>query len=244
MTAQAPPICIRVDDVGDDDAATDALLSALRDAGIPASCQVVPAWLTPSTARGLGRRRDRAPELVELAQHGFSHANHAPAGGRKHEFGEGRSIEDQRRDLLAGRRRLEALLGDAFTPGFCPPHDRLTHDTLRVLRAEAYLFVAGGPRTFEEMPVPDGLFTAVFGVDASERGPTGRLCRPASAVLGQLKAARGPLAGIVLHAREMNDVARSALVRGLARCREEGRMFVTLAEASGRLARRSLGGRL
>ena len=67
-----------------------------------------------------------------LHQHGFAHVNHEPEG-RKCEFGPARDAAAQRRDIIDGRERLAALLGDRVDPIFTPPWNRCTADTGRIL---------------------------------------------------------------------------------------------------------------
>lgn len=234
--SEPPLLCVRLDDVGGADFATAAMLSALVAAAIPVSCQVVPEWLELQTARHLRSLGELRPRQVELCQHGWSHRNHALAGELRHEFGEGRAVADQRRDLIQGKRRMEVLLGDAFTKGFCPPHNRLTQQTLGLLSEEGYEWVAGGPRTFDQLDVPERLFAPVFEVDSGERRAEGRFVRPVGAVLEQVNRAQGGLVGVVLHGRELRDFGWClAFIEGVLELRERGWRVVTLAEAKAAL---------
>jgi hypothetical protein len=117
----------RDDDAGWADDRLFELLDLFAGHELPIDVAVIPEALTPALARAL-RARVEAASPLELHQHGFAHVNHEPEG-RKCEFGPGRPRELQRRDIEAGRKRLEELLGPDVKPVFTPPWNRCTQDT-------------------------------------------------------------------------------------------------------------------
>jgi len=56
----------------------------------------------------------------------------------KLEFGPSRSFSRKRKDLQTGFRRLNRLMGDAFTPAFTPPWNRCDSETLNALQELGY----------------------------------------------------------------------------------------------------------
>ncbi|HYH65244.1 MAG TPA: DUF2334 domain-containing protein, partial [Urbifossiella sp.] len=228
-----PTVVLRVDDVGRGDPATDALLGLLREAGVAASVQVVPGWLTPRTAARLRWWCDRLDGRVEVGQHGWQHANHAPAGERQYEFGPARGRAEQLADVRAGRDRLRELLPGQPVDVFTPPHDRLDRDTLEVLAAEGFRIVSGGTRTFDGCPSAGPAERFVCEIDAGERVDGVRRLRAPAAVVSEVRGRAG-VVGVVLHAAEARDpTALAALVDALARLREEGARFTTMSRARG-----------
>lgn len=75
----------------------------------------------------LARRLETAPLLLPC-QHGTWHRNHAPAGEKKNEFGLHRPLADIAAEIVAGRKRLSELFGDAVLPVFVPPWNRIHPD--------------------------------------------------------------------------------------------------------------------
>jgi hypothetical protein len=106
----------------DDDAVADtpALRRLLEVASVPLSLAVIPAALEPSLPVLL-----KSHGSVSVLQHGFAHANRAPAGGKKSEFPATRPWADVARDLEQGRARLTASFGAQFVPVLTPPWNRI-----------------------------------------------------------------------------------------------------------------------
>lgn len=111
----------------DDDAvtATPALerlldLSARFEA--PLLLAAIPALAEPA----LAVRLQREPRRISLAVHGLAHANHAPAGARRAEFGDDRPGFALAADAAAALRLARARFPvDALLPVFVPPWNRL-----------------------------------------------------------------------------------------------------------------------
>jgi len=118
----------------DDDAvrASPSLERLLALAGdVPLALAVIPAQTEPFSAN------------VTVLQHGWSHANEAPAGARKSELAH-ESVLDR---LAAGKARLEALFGVRFLPVMVPPWNRITVEVVRRLPELGYIGLSVlGPR--------------------------------------------------------------------------------------------------
>ncbi len=103
-------------------------LLALADATLPLSLAVIPAHAGP----GLAARLAHAPHLSVL-QHGWSHANHAPANERTIELGAHRPAAYVLAELADGRQRLARLFGRRFLPVIVPPWNRIAPAIARAL---------------------------------------------------------------------------------------------------------------
>ena len=109
----------------DDDARTatpelERLLTLAKTYDLPLALAVVPAGAAPALAERLaGEARAR------VLLHGHAHANHAPPGEKRAEFGDHRPAEVMRREIAAGKAKLESLFGDRFRPVFVPPWNRI-----------------------------------------------------------------------------------------------------------------------
>jgi hypothetical protein len=88
--------------------------------GIPLSLAVIPASAHPELARHI-----EANPGIAVLQHGFAHANHAPQGEKKAEFGAHRPLPEMLAEIVSGRERLTGLFGNRFRPVFVPPWNRI-----------------------------------------------------------------------------------------------------------------------
>lgn len=195
-------VVIRLDDVGRDDWPTQAVLHGFVAYELPVTCAVVPKLLTPKLAYILRRLRDQSAGSLEFIQHGYSHANHAPPGELKYEFGPSRSRHQQHLDVRRGQRILRRCLGEPGLPIFSPPHDRLDQTTLAVLVEQGFRACAGGPRTFRELSPPAGMLTLPWHVDASRRVGGIRRARSGASILTTMESHRASTLGLVLHAAD------------------------------------------
>jgi hypothetical protein len=94
---------------------------------LPISLAVIPASVTESLAQGVAAHNARAGKVTVL-QHGYAHANHAPASARKAEFGDHRPLGTMLGELDSGRLRLEKLFGSTFQPILTPPWNRICRE--------------------------------------------------------------------------------------------------------------------
>jgi predicted deacetylase len=87
--------------------------------------------------------------------HGLNHADHAPAGEKKAEFGPGRPLETLAREAVAGLAAAQAALGpEKIVPVFVPPWNRIAPDLVQKLPALGYRGLSTfGPRAARE-PAP------------------------------------------------------------------------------------------
>jgi hypothetical protein len=133
LDRRAAPLTLffRNDDAGWNGPRLDALLDVFATQACPIDLAVIPAALTDDSASALNAWRSCHPG-VGLHQHGYAHLNHEPEGARKCEFGASRPVERQCADIMMGRERLSALLGD-IDPIFTPPWNRCLLETVERL---------------------------------------------------------------------------------------------------------------
>ena len=108
----------RDDDATKPSAALDRLLRAAESHAL--ALAVIPAGTTGALVNHLD-----GADNVTVLQHGFRHANHAPATEKKAEFGAHRPMPAMLSEIEDGRTRLEDLFGDRFLPLFVPPWNRI-----------------------------------------------------------------------------------------------------------------------
>lgn len=191
----------RDDDAGWRDDRLAGLLDLFGDHGQPLDVAVIPRELTPGLAEALRERAARSAGRLGLHQHGYAHANHE-RNGRKWEFGPARSRDEQRRDIDAGRRLLEDLLGDALQPIFTPPWNRCTYDTGACL-VELGFAALSREAGAEPLGTP-GLHELPVRVDWCKRRGGRRVeLREVGRMLGEAASVPGPL-GVMLHHAEMD----------------------------------------
>jgi hypothetical protein len=116
------PIWWRDDDAVAPGPALDRLLALTRRAEAPLVLAVIPAGVEPALA---DRLAERDADHVTIAQHGWSHANHAPPGEKKAELGDHRPAATVWAELAEGRQRLTWLLGAQAGAMLVPPWNRL-----------------------------------------------------------------------------------------------------------------------
>lgn len=102
-------------------------LNALGEAGIAAAFAAIPKGLTAEAVAAL----DGTGSVLFV--HGWAHANHAPAGEKKSEFGPARPLSDRLADIARGWDRLDAIGGERAVACFVPPWNRIGDDLLPVL---------------------------------------------------------------------------------------------------------------
>lgn len=198
-------VFFRNDDAGWAQDRLAALVAVFADRGLPIDCAVIPAALDEVTAQELRALRDAFP-LLGLHQHGFAHANHEPAGSRKCEFGPSRPADRQLADIIAGRERLDGLLG-RWDRIFTPPWNRCSAATLGQLRAHGFALLSAD-RLSDEVGTIAQLPVTLDWQRAQREGGLD------AALAAAFTNAAAPI-GIMLHHGEMDAEARDRLARAL-----------------------------
>jgi hypothetical protein len=200
--APAPVVFFfRDDDAGWRDDRLAPLLDMFEASGSPIDLAAIPCAVSPTLSRALRVRHRAAPGLVRLHQHGFSHANHEPAG-RKCEFGPARTPEQQRVDVLRGYRALRERVDVELDPIFTPPWNRCTDATARAIR-DAGLRVLSRESGAE--PLASAVRELPISVDWLRRRRGVPLTRAELGVeLGREARGGGPV-GVMLHHAVMRD---------------------------------------
>ncbi len=131
----------RDDDAADAGPALRRLLALRRKADVPLALAAIPRAVTPALVRALEREAE-----VALLQHGWAHADRAPAGAKKAEFGEGRDLLEAVREIAEGRSRLRRLFGKR-PEALVPPWNRIGGSVAALLPGLGIFGISGfGPR--------------------------------------------------------------------------------------------------
>lgn len=138
----------RDDDAAAPDPALDRLLAARARVGAPVALAVVPARAGPALAERLAGEAG-----VEILQHGYAHANHAPRDGRKMELGPHRPAMAVLGELGTGWLALERLFPQAALPVLVPPWNRIAPGLVPTLPEIGYRGLSTfGPRRPVRLP--------------------------------------------------------------------------------------------
>ncbi len=224
---------LRDDDAVAPSAALDRLVGVAERFAAPVLLAVIPFLARPELAGVLAR----APLLVPC-QHGAWHANHAPAGEKKAEFGRHRPAEVLSDELRLARERLGELLADEPPSVFVPPWNRIDPGFAPLLADLGF----SGLSCFRGFDPAPALGPAVVNSDVDVmnwRG--GRVGRDHAGLVAEtvaLLAARRRLAqggdttlGLLLHHRDHDEIAWSFVVALLAEL--AGHDAVRLADPRG-----------
>lgn len=111
---------LRDDDAVEPGDALERFLSSAGRAGVPLTLAVIPV-ATGAPLQAFLRGRPG----VEVALHGWSHENHAPAGEKKQELGAHRPDGVVLAEIAAGFAKLSALYGPTLVPMLVPPWNRI-----------------------------------------------------------------------------------------------------------------------
>lgn len=143
------------------------------DAGIALAC--VPMGLEASLAERISGEA-RAFALV----HGLSHANHAPEGEKKAEFGAHRPLKTLAAEAAEGLNRARDRLGGRLLPVFVPPWNRIAPTLIPALPSLGYV----GLSTVKDRiaGTPTGLAIVNTHVDPIDWQGSRSLCDPASLI--------------------------------------------------------------
>lgn len=137
----------RDDDATAPSAALDRLLALARRCRVPLAIAAIPATAEPALAQRLAEE-----PLATVLVHGLSHANWAPDGEKKAEFGPHRPIDSLIADASLALALARPCLGARLLPVFVPPWNRVSAELVPALAALGYVGLsAGGPRTAREI---------------------------------------------------------------------------------------------
>ena len=137
----------RDDDAVEPSPALDRLLALAQEYDSPITLAVIPAH----TGKALARYLDDKP-TVSLAQHGYSHDNHAPAGAKKIELGGTRHAGKVVDALSAGQELMAQYFGVAPAM-LVPPWNRIAPEVVEQLPALGFATLS----CFADKPDQDDL---------------------------------------------------------------------------------------
>jgi hypothetical protein len=138
---------IRNDDVWTMDREFRFFFDLAKDRGLPVVYAVIPGKMDGGLIRFLCRAKEKTPQLLDIVQHGWIHANHSVDAGTKYEFGALRSLKSQREDIRQGLKKMRLAFGEHFTPAFVPPYHGYDERTIRLIEELGFkIFSAGTPR--------------------------------------------------------------------------------------------------
>ncbi len=146
-SGQVPTFWWRDDDAAAHTPALDRLLDLRARLNLPLSLATVPGKTEPGLVKRLSREAG-----VAVLQHGWIHANHAPAGENKAELGAHRALAAVLADVAQGRRQMDRLFGEAWRPILVPPYNRVAPAVVRALPGLGFLGLsADRPRPAREV---------------------------------------------------------------------------------------------
>lgn len=119
---------LRDDDAVEPTEPLSRLLELVSRHGVPLTLAVIPAHTGAALADLVAGRPD-----VDVALHGWSHANHAPADQKKQELGLHRGRDAVLAELGEGHRRLQPLFTDRYLPVLVPPWNRIDKSLIDAL---------------------------------------------------------------------------------------------------------------
>ena len=137
----------RDDDATQPSKALDQLLE-LAD-GTPVALAAIPMAAGANLAKRLASTSD-----VTVMQHGYAHANHAPSGEKKAEYGKHRPISEMINEIARGAERLRDVFYEKATATLVPPWNRIADDLVALLPAAGIDALSSiGPR-ISDCPPP------------------------------------------------------------------------------------------
>ena len=142
----------RDDDAGDATPSLDRLLDLSGRRRVPLSLAVIPARATEALAA-----RIAGIDMVTVLQHGWSHANHAPASEKQTELSDHAPAAALMSDLERGWKRLTTLFGQQALPVMVPPWNRMDPTVGMRLADWGYVAVSGSGARRADDAVPPRL---------------------------------------------------------------------------------------
>ncbi len=110
----------------------------------PIALAVIPAETVEELAQFLDHYDplDRHHPRIQIAQHGWSHTNHAIAKQKKIEITLNRNLSIVKDELLEGFQKLEQLFKPRYTKGLVPPWNRIDMAILDQWRDHPYQWIS------------------------------------------------------------------------------------------------------
>jgi len=196
-------IFFRADDIGRIDSNFIQMMELFTEYDMPLCPALVPTWLSGDSWQQISALADKE-NLFCWHQHGFSHVNHEQLG-KKCEFGEHRSTEAIRQDILTGRIKLEQFLSRLFLPVFTPPWNRCSATTMQILQELGFSALS---RSTNVQPLPPaGLPDLMINIDLHTRRETDPQ-QGTNNLMAECRAAlQSGRMGFMLHHQHMNPTA-------------------------------------
>ena len=194
----SPVVFFRADDIGVPSRFFFKMTRLFIEGNIPLCLAVVPAWATEGRWSVIREQTAGGPWFWH--QHGWRHMNHEKEG-KKQEFGPGRSYAALEKDILAGKNRLESILGDAFQPVFTPPWNRCSKDALFILQKAGFRAISRS--TGARPPAPAGLTDHAVTIDLNTRKEPGQKQMWENFLSEITRSMAQGTAGVMLHHQRM-----------------------------------------
>lgn len=204
LNGRQATVFVRADDIGIPSASQNRLLELFIRQRTPLCAAVVPTWMTPARWRETRALVGHHDHLFAWHQHGWNHRNHQLLG-KKQEFGSEVAAAEKERMIVAGRRRLEAILGGHFLPVFTPPWNRVDLETLETLQDRGFLAISRyRDDKLASLPgLPD--FPANVDLHTRKEATAELAWQGLMSELSQ--ALEGGMVGLMLHHQRMNETA-------------------------------------
>lgn len=199
-------VFFRDDDVAELNAKLIKLIDVFVSYGVPLHLAVIPQKLTRECRDFLKEKIKVCRGLLEIGQHGFVHKDCSGLTDNfgKYEFGEHRSSEQQKEDILQGKELLEKYFEQKINI-FTPPWHAFDRNTLEILEEMKFLGISSG-RKKNALIDQSGLKDFSIDVDFNKRNSGGRWFTEDSAeIIRKVAAADGLKMGILLHHNAFNE---------------------------------------
>jgi len=223
LAARTRPLTVffRDDDAGWGNEQLSTLCGTMSETGVDLDVAVIPAALDSSTAAHIARLSRQYASTLNFHQHGYSHSNHQ-AEGRNCEFGSGRDLAQQRRDISLGQERLQDALGALLDPIFTPPWNRCTENTCRLLAEFNFRAISriAGSTNIQHF----GLTDISVAIDWQKKRRGVPLTWSEFCQYAQHYLLNSDVVGVMLHHEYLTDSELSRLCRFIACLRGSGKV--------------------
>jgi peptidoglycan/xylan/chitin deacetylase (PgdA/CDA1 family) len=134
---ERPRLWLRDDDAVAVTPALRQLMAMCSSAGVKPLIATIPATTTPELADYLGS------EAADVAIHGWSHTNHAPAGSKAQEFPIHRPRDEILGELEQAAARVQTVFGGRELPMYVPPWNRIAPEVASLLPSLGFRALSG-----------------------------------------------------------------------------------------------------